>query len=135
MSGLNAAQNQHSTTIHVLSMLSWYCWEDKVVLMLAAFSIIYGEFSLRLRKRKGLAHKLVQHLKQNGSVPTPSSHKAVMDCINSVIQLTRCMVELKQCPSYSPLQSPIILALPMATYWIGTSLVYSAAYIHGARFK
>lgn len=119
-----ANANQHSTTTtlhHVLSILSPYSWEDKLVLMLAAVSIIYGKFSLisRMRKRKGLAQKLA-HLKQIPTVPS------IVDSISSAIELTKCVVELKQCPSYSPSQSAIS-ALPMATYWIGTSLVNTAA--------
>lgn len=127
-SGLNAnaAANQHSTTIHVLSMLSCYCWEDKVVLMLAAFSIMYGEFSLvspsRIRNRKlGLAQKLAS-LKQSRR----PNLKAVVDCMSSVLELSKCVVELGQWLSYSPQQSTI-LALPMAAYWIATTLVNLSA--------
>ncbi|XP_031123780.1 uncharacterized protein LOC116026597 isoform X2 [Ipomoea triloba] len=137
------AKNQHySTTIHhLLSIVSPYCWEDKLVLMIAAFSIIHGESSLisRLRKGKGLVGKLA-HLKQSSHcpIPTPSSDKnqTAEDycCISSAIELTKCVVQLKQCLSYSPPQS-LISALPMAAYWIATTVVDCAAYTCDPHFK
>nr|GMD19191.1 protein SIEVE ELEMENT OCCLUSION B-like [Ipomoea batatas] len=117
------AKNQHySTTIHhLLSIVSPYCWEDKLVLMLAAFSIIHGESSLisRLCKGKGKIKGLA--LKQT----TAEDYW----CISSAIELTKCVVQLKQCLSYSPPQS-VILALPMAAYWIATSVVNCASYAY-----
>nr|GMC49895.1 protein SIEVE ELEMENT OCCLUSION B-like [Ipomoea batatas] len=136
-SGLNAktaANQQHSTTIGVLRKLCWYSWEDKMVIMLAAFSIIYGEYILldsRLcegsPKLGGLAEKLGS-LRQHNLAETPPSYiqKVVVDCLNSVLELTKCVVELKHCPYYSPPPS-IILALPMATYWIATTLINACA--------
>nr|GLL47200.1 protein SIEVE ELEMENT OCCLUSION B-like [Ipomoea trifida] len=132
VSGLKAkAANQlHSTTIDVLRKLCWYSWEDKMVLMLAAFSIIYGEYILldsRLYKGNpklgGLAEKL-GFLRQNNLAETLPSYiqKVVVECLNSVLELTKCVVELKQCPYYSPPPS-VILALPMATYCIATTLI------------
>nr|GMD97596.1 protein SIEVE ELEMENT OCCLUSION B-like [Ipomoea batatas] len=112
------ATNQHSTTIHhVLSIVSPYSWEDNLVLLLAAFSIIHGESSLisPLRKGKGLA------LKQ-----TTAEEYC---CISSAIELTKCVVQLKQWLSYSPPQS-LILALPMAAYWIATTVVNCASYAY-----
>ncbi|XP_031125683.1 protein SIEVE ELEMENT OCCLUSION B-like [Ipomoea triloba] len=61
------AKNQHyfTTIHHLLSILSPYSWEEKLVLMLAAFSIIHGEFSL--------ISQTVQlvHLKQSSHCPIP----------------------------------------------------------------
>ncbi|XP_019156840.1 PREDICTED: uncharacterized protein LOC109153404 isoform X2 [Ipomoea nil] len=138
-----AIANGHSTTIHVLSILSPYSWEDKLVLMIAAFSIIHGEFILisrLLQKGKGLAWKLA-HLKQSSHCPIPtplSSHnnnqREIEDCISSAIQLTKCVVELKECLSYSPPQS-VISALPMVAYWIGRNIVNCSAYPCDPRFK
>nr|GMC58622.1 protein SIEVE ELEMENT OCCLUSION B-like [Ipomoea batatas] len=56
------------------------------------------------------------------------NQKAVVDCITSVLQLTKCAIELKQTtPSnYSTPQS-IISALPIASYWIGRSVIGSVA--------
>ncbi|XP_031108148.1 uncharacterized protein LOC116012662 isoform X2 [Ipomoea triloba] len=85
-----------------------------MVLMLSAFSIVYGELS-RV-SRLAMPQKL-EKLNQ----------KAVFDCITSVLQLTKCVVELKQTmpPSnYSRPQS-IISALPIVSYWIGRSVIGS----------
>ncbi|XP_031108150.1 uncharacterized protein LOC116012663 isoform X2 [Ipomoea triloba] len=86
-----------------------------MVLMLSAFSIVYGELS-RV-SRLAMPQKLEQ-----------LSQKAVVDCITSVLQLTKCVVELKQSTSsnYSTPQS-IISALPIASYWIGRSVIGSVA--------
>ncbi|XP_031108152.1 protein SIEVE ELEMENT OCCLUSION B-like isoform X2 [Ipomoea triloba] len=100
----SSANNEHSTTINVLRMLCSYCWEDKMVLMLSAFSITLA-----------MPHKLEQ-LKQ----------KAIVDCITSVLQLTKCVVELKQTkPSNYSMPQSIISALPIASYWIGRSVIGS----------
>nr|GLL20378.1 protein SIEVE ELEMENT OCCLUSION B-like isoform X2 [Ipomoea trifida] len=111
----SSAKNEHSTTIDVLRILCSYCWEDKMVLMLSAFSIVYGELS-RV-SRLAMPQKL-EHLNQ----------KAVVNCITSVLKLIKCVVELKQTtPSnYSTPQS-IISALPIACYWIGRSVIGSVA--------
>ncbi|XP_019156841.1 PREDICTED: uncharacterized protein LOC109153406 [Ipomoea nil] len=140
-----AIANRHSTTIRVLSILSPYSWEDKLVLMIAAFSIIHGEFILisrLLQKGKGLAWKLA-HLKQTSHCPIPTplssdnnNQREIEDCciISSAIELTKCVVELKQWLSYSPPQS-VISALPMVAYWIGRNVVNCAAYPCDPHFK
>nr|GLL20380.1 protein SIEVE ELEMENT OCCLUSION B-like [Ipomoea trifida] len=110
----SSANNEHSTTIDVLRILCSYCWEDKMVLMLSAFSIVYGELSRTCFPTGNIMpHKLEQQLNQ----------KAVVDCISCVLRLTKCVVELKQ-TNYSTPQS-IISALPMASYWIGRSVIGS----------
>nr|GLL20379.1 protein SIEVE ELEMENT OCCLUSION B-like isoform X1 [Ipomoea trifida] len=111
----SSAKNEHSTTIDVLRILCSYCWEDKMVLMLSAFSIVYGELS----RVSGRAMPLkLEQLNQ----------KAVVDCITSALQLTKCVVELKQTkPSNYSMPQSIISALPIASYWIGRSVIGSVA--------
>ncbi|XP_019154002.1 PREDICTED: uncharacterized protein LOC109150526 [Ipomoea nil] len=145
VSGLNAktAIQQHSTILGVLRKLCWYSWEDKMVLMLAGFSVIYGEYIIldsRLckgdTKLRGLVKKLGS-LRQNNLVEIPPSYteKVIVDCLSSVLELTKSVVELKKCPYYFPPPS-IILALPMTTYWIVTTLInLSAACACVAHFK
>ncbi|XP_031111553.1 protein SIEVE ELEMENT OCCLUSION B-like isoform X2 [Ipomoea triloba] len=87
-------------------------------------------------KLGGLVKKL-RSLIQNNLAEMPPSYiqKVVVNCLNSVLELTKCLVELKQCPYYSPSAS-IIFALPMATYWIATTLInVSAACACVAHFK
>ncbi|XP_019183905.1 PREDICTED: protein SIEVE ELEMENT OCCLUSION B-like isoform X1 [Ipomoea nil] len=119
--GLNSSlNNEHSTTIHILRMLCSYDWEDKMVLILAAFSIniIYGQLYCSGHGniiRQAMAQKLELHLNQ----------KPVVDCISCVLRLTKCVVELKQTMPSSNYSTPqsIISALPIATYRIGRSVV------------
>ncbi|XP_019194756.1 PREDICTED: protein SIEVE ELEMENT OCCLUSION B-like [Ipomoea nil] len=108
----------HSITIHLLSMLSTYPWDTKVVMMLAAFSLICGDFiniSQHCHWNK-LANKL-RLFKQNLIVA--SSEKIYDDSIvKLIINFVKCVNELNQPPSFSPPQ-PVILA----TYWITRSIL------------
>nr|GMD90285.1 protein SIEVE ELEMENT OCCLUSION B-like [Ipomoea batatas] len=72
----------------------------------------------------------------NQSIDESAIREQVLSTDNhDVLELTKCVVELKQCPYYSPPPS-VILALPMATYWIATTLInVSAACACVAHFK
>nr|GMD34443.1 protein SIEVE ELEMENT OCCLUSION B-like [Ipomoea batatas] len=63
---LNNDTDCHLATISLLSILSTYPWEAKVAMMLAAFSLICGDFITISRHNhwKKLANKL-RHFKQN----------------------------------------------------------------------
>nr|GLL36124.1 protein SIEVE ELEMENT OCCLUSION B-like [Ipomoea trifida] len=116
----------HSATIHLLSMLSTYPWDTKVVMMLGAFSLICGHYfttvSQRHCRRKKLANMLAS-FKENLIANAPSCHieKLVGDndsIIKFIIDLVKCVSELNQPPSFSPPQ-PLLLA----TYWITRSIL------------
>ncbi|XP_019194738.1 PREDICTED: protein SIEVE ELEMENT OCCLUSION B-like [Ipomoea nil] len=108
----------HSTTIHLLTMISTYPWDTKVVMMLAAFSLICGDFINISRHRhwNKLANKL-RLFKQNLIV---ASFEKIYDdsIVKLIINFVNCVNELNQPPSFSPPQ-PIILA----TYWITRSIL------------
>nr|GME13218.1 protein SIEVE ELEMENT OCCLUSION B-like [Ipomoea batatas] len=99
-------------------MLSTYPWDIKVVMMLAAFCLICGDFITISRHShwKKLANKL-RLFKQNLIIA--QSEKISDDfIIKFIIDLIKCVSELNQPSSFSPPQ-PLILA----TYWITRSIL------------
>ncbi|XP_031126006.1 protein SIEVE ELEMENT OCCLUSION B-like [Ipomoea triloba] len=110
----------HLTTICLLSILSVYSWEAKMVLMLAAFSICNGKLNIfsRLHYTKGLAKQLAIVMQITNSTSNDP---------NPIDDLTKCIIEINQSSSYSLSQS-IISALPMASYWIGRSIACIVAH-------
>ncbi|XP_019186042.1 PREDICTED: protein SIEVE ELEMENT OCCLUSION B-like [Ipomoea nil] len=112
----------HLTTICLLSTLSAYPWEAKMVLMLAAFSICNGKLNIfsQLHYRKGLREQLPIVMQMTNST-TSNDPNPIDDLIKCAMDLTKCIVEINQSSSDSLSQS-VILALPMASYWIGRSI-------------
>ncbi|XP_031100209.1 protein SIEVE ELEMENT OCCLUSION B-like isoform X2 [Ipomoea triloba] len=102
--------------MHFVKMLCAYPWEGKLLMMLAAFSINFGES--RLRALKGSKTPLLamapSHIQQSISL-----------FIKSVLRLTDIIVELAQSSSYN--SSPVI---PLASYWIFTSILTCASYFN-----
>ncbi|XP_031120375.1 protein SIEVE ELEMENT OCCLUSION B-like [Ipomoea triloba] len=122
----------HLITICLLSKLSSYPWEAKLVLMLIAFSISYGKLNIisRLGYKKGLTKQLTFVTQATNPTATSYKQNPFNDSIKHALDLTRCIVELKQSASYS-LPQPVISAMPIASYWIGRSVVTNATYCPG----
>ncbi|MFQ6625102.1 hypothetical protein Gotur_003809, partial [Gossypium turneri] len=132
----------HATTMGILNMLSSYSWDAKVVLTLAAFAVIFGEFWLivQLCTSNSLA-KSVALLKQLPDLlehsPTLKPHfDALNKLINAMIDVTKCIVEFTELPSEFisidvPPLSTAMAHIPTATYWIIWSVVACAAQITG----
>ncbi|XP_031127722.1 protein SIEVE ELEMENT OCCLUSION B-like [Ipomoea triloba] len=118
----------HLTTICLLSTLSAYSWEAKMVLMLAAFSICNGKLNIfsQLHYTKGLAKQLAIVMQITNST-TSNAPNPIDDLIKCAMDLTKCIVEINQSSSYSLSQS-VISALPMASYWIGRSIACIVAH-------
>ncbi|XP_031126782.1 protein SIEVE ELEMENT OCCLUSION B-like [Ipomoea triloba] len=120
--------DRHLITICLLSTLSAYSWEAKMVLMLAAFSISYGKLNIfsRQRYRKELTKQLV--IVTQSANPTASKDPNPIDnLIKCAMDLTKCIVEINQLSSYYLPQS-IISVLPFASYWVGRSIACTVAY-------
>ncbi|XP_019188704.1 PREDICTED: protein SIEVE ELEMENT OCCLUSION B-like isoform X1 [Ipomoea nil] len=116
----------HSTIMHFLKMLCAYPWEAKILMMLAAFSLNFGELS-HLQSHKGLPHKLA-NLKGISNTPlltlAPSHiQQSIFLFIKSLLHLTNTIVELAQSSSFN--SSPII---PITSYWILISILNLASY-------
>ncbi|XP_031099455.1 protein SIEVE ELEMENT OCCLUSION B-like [Ipomoea triloba] len=114
--------DSHLAVIYFMKMLSTFSWEGKLLMMLAVFSLNFGEFSL-VHGHKGLARKLSILRGSETLVVPPHIPEMVTNFIKSILQLTDCIVELAQSSSHN--SSPII---PIACYWIFTNLLVYASY-------
>ncbi|XP_031099563.1 protein SIEVE ELEMENT OCCLUSION B-like isoform X2 [Ipomoea triloba] len=110
------AHDPHSTVMHFMKMLCAYPWEGKLLMMMAAFSINFGEF--RLRALKGSKTPLL-------AMAPSHIQRSISLFIKSVLRLTNTIVELAQSSSYN--SSPVI---PLASYWIFTSILTCASYFN-----
>lgn len=121
-------------------MLSPYSWDAKVVLAMAAFAVIYGEFSLTAKLyTTNLLAKAVALLKQLPDILEHStSLKPQFDALNSLIfaimEVTKCIIKFRHLPHQyiSPEVPPLSVAIthiPTATYWTIRSLVACASQI------
>ncbi|XP_031099607.1 protein SIEVE ELEMENT OCCLUSION B-like [Ipomoea triloba] len=107
----------HSCVIYFLKMLSTFSWEGKLLIMLASFSLYFGEFNL-VHGHKGLSGKLAI-LKGCESHLLP----LVTHLIKLILHFTEYIVELAQ--SSSHYSSPIV---PIGCYWIVASILTYASY-------
>ncbi|XP_031475018.1 protein SIEVE ELEMENT OCCLUSION B-like [Nymphaea colorata] len=129
--------DQHATTMALLGdILSCYPWEGKVVLVLAAYAIIYGEFWLTemLYSSDRLA-KSVARLKQlqHVDVVKPQFDK-LNNLIKEMLELTWCITKFRDLPiDYIPRDSPAMATAQshviIAVYWVIMSVVTSVGQI------
>ncbi|CAI9283797.1 unnamed protein product [Lactuca saligna] len=125
----------HASTLAILNTLSSYSWEDKLVISLGAFAIIFGEFWLvaELFATNPLAKSiaLLKHM------PDVIKHynilKARFDSINQLIKamldVTKCIITFKNLPhqyiqdDHPPMSTATADHIPTATYWSIKSMV------------
>lgn len=124
----------------LLNSLSSYPWDAKVVIALAAFAVIYGEFWLvaQLYPTNPLA-KSVAHLKQLPDIleraeSLKPKFEALASLIKAMLDLTKCIVEFKDLPSqYITPDTPEMVTatahIPIAVYWTIRSSVACASII------
>nr|XP_017224423.1 PREDICTED: protein SIEVE ELEMENT OCCLUSION B-like isoform X3 [Daucus carota subsp. sativus] len=129
--------NAQATTVSLFDTLSIYPWDVKVVVVLAAFTLIYGEFWLveELCPTNPLA-KAVAHLKQLPEIMGQAeslkpNFESLDNLIKAVLDLTKCIVDFKCLPSQdiSPDTPEMVTApahIPIAAYWTIRSIVACA---------
>ncbi|XP_044492142.1 protein SIEVE ELEMENT OCCLUSION B-like [Mangifera indica] len=132
----------HATTLGIFNVLTSYSWDAKVVLALTAFALIYGEFWVvaQLYPTNSLA-KSVSLLKQLPEIlerfdTLKPKFEALSNLINSMLDVTKCIVEFKELPSqYISPDTPEMLTatahIPTAVYWTIRSIVACASQIMG----
>ncbi|XWS47856.1 hypothetical protein CRYUN_Cryun13aG0021300 [Craigia yunnanensis] len=130
----------HGITMALLNTLSSFSWDAKVVLVLAAFAVNFGEFWLivQLCTTNSLA-KSVALLKQLPDILEHSQTlKPHFDALNKLIKammdVTKCIVEFTELPSQYILSDvpPMSIAMahiPTAVYWTIRSVVACATQI------
>lgn len=124
----------------LLNYLSNYSWHAKVVLTLAAFAVIFGEFWLvaQMSNANTLA-KSVALLKQlpdivENSTSLKPQFEALNKLVKALMDVTLCIVEFKELPSDyisedTPPMSVVSAHIPIAAYWVIRSIVACASQI------
>ncbi|KAF3781513.1 SIEVE ELEMENT OCCLUSION B protein [Nymphaea thermarum] len=136
--------DSHATALGLLSgpILSVYPWEGKVVLILAAFAMSYGEFWLTgqictvnpLAKSVGLLKRMPELLRHVHALKP--KFDALDNLIKEMLDLTRCIIAFSELPvNYISMEEPAMVealsCIPTAVYWIIKSAVTSSAQIVG----
>ncbi|CAJ2644502.1 unnamed protein product [Trifolium pratense] len=130
----------HASTMVLLNYLSSYSWHAKVVLTLAAFAVIFGEFWLVAQSSvSNTLAKSVALLKQlpdivENSVSLRPQFDALNKLVKAALDVTMCIVEFKELPSEYisedvPPMSVASAHIPIATYWVIRSIVACASQI------
>ncbi|KAJ6301864.1 hypothetical protein OIU77_016054 [Salix suchowensis] len=130
----------HATTVALFNMLASYSWDIKLVLTLAAFAMNYGEFWLlaqiyssnQLAKSIAILKQLPIILENSG--PLKPRFDALNNLIKVVMDVARCVVELKDLPptyiSHEvPALSSAMAHVPAAVYSTVRSVLACAAQI------
>ncbi|PWA59958.1 sieve element occlusion [Artemisia annua] len=123
-----------ASTIAILTMLSGYTWEAKMVISLGALSVNVGEFWLvaQLIATNPLAESvallkrlpnIIEHYKS-----LEPKFKPFNDLIKAMLEVTKCIIELKKLrPQYlqydEPTKSTVLTHVPTAAYSCIISMV------------
>ncbi|GLU03178.1 hypothetical protein SLE2022_203930 [Rubroshorea leprosula] len=130
----------HATTVSVCNMITSYSWDAKVVLVLAAFAVNYGEFWLvaQLYTTNPLA-KGVAILKQLPEVLESAEawkpkFEALTKLLNALLDVAKCIVDFKELPAqYISPDAPEMVAatahIPTAVYWTIRGIIACASVI------
>ncbi|XWS40660.1 hypothetical protein CRYUN_Cryun17cG0014600 [Craigia yunnanensis] len=130
----------HATTTAIFNLLSSYTWDAKLVLSLSAFALNYGEFWLlaqiystnQLAKSMAILRQLPSILEHTASLKP--RFDALNNLIRTMMDVTRCVVELTELPSMyisqdSPALATAMTHVPTAVYWTIRSMVACATQI------
>lgn len=115
-------------------MLANYSWDAKLVLLLSAFALNYGEFWLvaqnytsnQLAKSVAFLRQLPEIL-DHSSILKPQ-FEAVNSLVKVMLEITRCIVELVELPPQyittdDAALSMALVHMPIAVYWTIRSAV------------
>ncbi|KAJ0972808.1 hypothetical protein J5N97_020767 [Dioscorea zingiberensis] len=118
----------HATTLALFHTLSTYTWDAKLVLVLAAFAMIYGEFWLTAQLHtvnpmaKSLALiKQLPNILEHSDILKPR-FDAISNLIKAMLDVTKSIIEFRELPSeYISLDTPdmtlTMAHIPTAVYW------------------
>lgn len=121
-------------------MITSYSWDAKVVLVLAAFAVNYGEFWLvaQLYTTNPLA-KGVAILKQlpetlESAESWKPKFEALTKLLNALLDVAKCIVDFKELPAqYISPDAPEMVAatahIPTAVYWTIRGIIACASVI------
>ncbi|KAJ8645930.1 hypothetical protein MRB53_007678 [Persea americana] len=114
-----------SITLTLFEKLVRYSWEDKLVLVLSAFAVSYGEF--RLLSKPPETNPLAKYVLQLKPLPEISKLETVIsELLTVVINVTKTIIELNGLPSqYISLDKPAYTDYEVSTavYWAVRGIV------------
>lgn len=130
----------HPGTMSILSLVSSYSWDAKVVIALSAFAMNYGEFWLLAQSYT--SNQLAKNLAILKQLPAILQHtnilKSRFDTIRNLItvmlDIARCIVEFKEIPleyiatDFTEL-SEAMSYIPLAVYWTIRCILVCASQI------
>lgn len=136
-SGPVSGVDTHTTAMHVLSLLSHFSWEAKVVLTMAALALAYGDFWLlvQIYATNSLAKSMAVIKGLPAVVEHVGAFKRQFDAINilikSMLETTRCIIEFGELPTHyisdeDPKVKAALNLFPTAVYWVIRSAVAAA---------
>ncbi|ERN10513.1 hypothetical protein AMTR_s00166p00028130 [Amborella trichopoda] len=132
----------HATALTLFNSLSNYSWEAKVVLVIAAFALSYGEFWLIAQlsiinplAKSILLVKKFSDIHEHAETSEPR-FEALVSLVKAMLDVTKCIIEFKDLPeeyinSYTLARTLAMMHIPSAVYWIIRSAVACAAHIIG----
>ncbi|KAL1366055.1 protein SIEVE ELEMENT OCCLUSION B [Arachis hypogaea] len=132
----------HATTMGILSMLSRYSWEAKVVIALAAFATNFGKFWLlaQVHATNPLARSvaMLKHIHETLEQVNELGPKfeAISHLLKAMLDVTNYIMQFHELPSqYIDPEAPETLAasnlIPSAVYWTIRSIIACATQILG----
>ncbi|KAL7610232.1 protein SIEVE ELEMENT OCCLUSION C [Lactuca sativa] len=133
--------DMHTRTLVLLEMLGNYRWDAKVVLILTAFAISYGEFRLILDvyAHSSLAASLatLKNLCWRNFEALRPQLRAMEMLIKEMVELAKCVVRFESLPLQlvlcddhgCTLMAAVKSQIYLATYWIFRSSLTSASQI------
>ncbi|XP_038707312.1 protein SIEVE ELEMENT OCCLUSION B-like, partial [Tripterygium wilfordii] len=127
---VRGGSDEHSTSLSIFNSLSSYSWDAKLVLILAAFALNYGEYRLlsliyasnRLAKSMAILKQLpVSGLLKPG-------FEELKNLVSIMLDIARCIVEFNELPPKHfwpdvPAFSAVMAQIPTAVYWTIRSVV------------
>ncbi|KAG8378326.1 hypothetical protein BUALT_Bualt08G0125800 [Buddleja alternifolia] len=126
----SANSDPHASALSLLQILSTFPWDAKLVLLLAAFVLNYGEFWLVQIHASSKLSRRIAVLKQ---VPKLELQKkrlgGINNLIKSIVDLARCVLLFKELPPESsdlPEVSTACGTIPAAIYWATRGIVMCA---------
>ncbi|KAL0351421.1 UNVERIFIED_CONTAM: protein SIEVE ELEMENT OCCLUSION B [Sesamum calycinum] len=122
----------HEIVISLLQLLSNYPWEGKLVLLLAAFVLMYSEFWILIKFHE--SSKLASKIAILKQVLEVEKLKRQLDGLNNLIMLmdlAKCIVGFKKLQAQKvdlPELSGAVDTISAAIYWTARGIVFCAVY-------
>ncbi|KAB2085027.1 hypothetical protein ES319_A05G374300v1 [Gossypium barbadense] len=134
---------EHATAMSILSMVSNYPWDAKLVIALSAFAVNYGEFWLlaqcynsnQLAKNLAILKQVPGILQR--STMLKSQFDTIKDLITAMLDIAKCLVEFKEIPynyvteDFAAAVSAAMDHIPVAIYWTIRNMLATASQITG----